>query len=283
MINVLEYLKTLDGYKNNKPIITVGINNIENYYDYYIKNNLLFIIFSTITDDGKNSYFNLAIINPDCITGIYCPYGLKADISKVSANKTNYSTIFTNKMKEIIPKFLDGANSNNFNLAYTKARISVGDEIIRITEDTKINGDIFSIDDYNISLENIVSKPGNIMAKRFRFFTNFSKIESIYIPFEDIRLTPVKDIVDTEILDMVDNLHLNKYGNPRVPGYERIEYSKGNRIFADIADKTKNEKDYTRRYFVSKINNNSFVPLSVEAKEADAWLECNSDFTSEIK
>lgn len=282
MINVLEYLKNLDGFKNNKPIITVGINNIENYYDYYIKDNLLFIIFSTITDDGKNSYFNLAIINPDCITGIYCPYGLKADISKVSADKTNYSSVFTAKMKEIIPKFLDGANNNNFNLAYTKARISVGDEIIRITENTKINGDLFSIDDNNISLENIVGQPGNTMTKQFRFFSNFNKIESMYIPFDDIPLTPIKDIVGDEILDMVNNLKINKYGKPKVPGYERIEYSKGNRIFADIADKTKNEKEYTRRYFVSKINNNSYVPLSADAKEADAWLECDSDFTSEI-
>lgn len=283
MINVLEYLKTLDGFENNKPIITVGINNIENYYNYYIKDNLLFIVFSTAADDGKKSYFNLGIINPDRITGIYCPYGLKADVSKASASSTDYSKTFTAKMKEIIPKFLDGANSNNFNLAYSKARISVGYEIIKITENTKINGDLFSIDDSNLSVENIVGNPGNPMVKTYRFFSKFNKIESMYVPLADVPLTPVKDIVGTEILTLIDNFNINNYGNPKVPGYERKEYFKGDRIFADITDKTKNETEPTRRFFVSKINSNYFVPLSIEAKENDAWLECNSEFTSEIK
>ena len=282
MINVLKYIKTLENYKNYKPIITVGINNIENYYDYYIENDLLFIVFSTVTDDGKNSYFNLAIVNPDCITGIYCPYGLHADVSAVSASSEKYSTAFTSTMKDIIPKFLEGANSNNFNLPYVKARISVGDEIIRITENTVVNGDLFSIDDSNLSVESIVGQPGNPMTKKYRFFSNFSKIESMYIPFIDIPATPIKDLVNDEILTLVDTLKTNKYGDPKVPGYARQEYFKGDRIFADISDKTKGETTYTRRYFVSKINNNNTVPLSVEAATQNAWLECDKNFTSEI-
>lgn len=283
MLNVLEYIKTLDNFEANKPTIVIaGCNTIETYYNYYIKDSLLFIVFQQATDTGSGAYMNLGIINPDAITSIYCNPNLNVNVSDVSSNAGTYGEAFASTIKTIIPNFVTGKNTNNFNIGYNKARISVGSEIIRILDkNVAENGDFLSIDTNEISVGNIVGQPGNIMIKDTRFFTEYSKIDALFIPLIDVPMTPINDIISDDIKTLIENYQYNLFHAKNAPGYRHVPYNKGDRVWIDVTDKSKGLSE-TRRYFVSKLDKNSYIPLSKESKENDAWLECDSAFKTEI-
>lgn len=282
MLNVLEYIKTLDNFDTYKPTIVVGTSTIETYYDYYINNNLLFIVFQQATDTGSGAFMNLGILNPDSITSIYCHPALDVNAENLSSAAGTYSDSFISAMKSIIPNLVTGKNTNNFNIGYSKARLSTGNETIRILDrNVSENDDFLSIDTDELSVGNIVGQPGNIMAKEIRFFTRYSKIDSFSIPLIDVPMTPVNDIIPDDIKTLIENYQYNLYHAKSAPGYHHVQYGKGDRVWVDVTDNSKGLAE-TRRYFVSKIEKNSYIPLSKDAKENDAWLECDSTFKTEV-
>lgn len=281
MLNVLEYIKTLENFNTYKPTIVVGTNTIETYYNYYIKDNILFIVFQQITDTGNGAFMNLGILNPNSITSIYCNPMLNVDANKISS-VDDYKTTFVNTMKSIIPNLVTGKNTNNFNIGYNKARLSTGNETIRILDrNISENGDFLSIDTDELSVGNIVGQPGNIMAKEIRFFTDYNKIDSFSIPLIDVPMTPVYDIIPDDIKTLIENYQYNLFHAKGAPGYRHVQYGRGDRVWIDVTDKSKGLTEI-RKYFVSKINKNSYIPLSKESKENDAWLECDSTFKTKI-
>ena len=276
VLSILSYIKTLDNYGKYHPIICVGCHEIfEEYFDYYIVDNLLYIVGITITDIGSGGYKTISVVNPKAITNIYCDDALQADFSSIALTENVTDVDFKALAKTFLQKCI--SNPNNFDLPYTKVRLLVGDESIRLSEDITLGENIFSIDINELNLGKIVGNPGSPMYGKYRVFTEYDKIQVITVPFSEVFMSPFKDIVGSDILALSDQYRMNHFGVMGVPNYKHQEYAKGDRVWLDVTIK---HKDGTvdpevRKWFVSKVHKNSDIPLSKEAREHDSWLEFN--------
>ena len=141
---------------------------------------------------------------------------------------------------------------------------------------------MFSADVKGIGLENLVSDPGKSLISEYRIFSEVKNIECVSVPLLEANVTPMNEYFNEEIKTMIKNFRVNKYGTMEVPAYKQQEYSRGDRVWIDVTVVSKsgnpeNEQPETRRYFVSKIDKNSYIPLSKEARENDAWIEYDSE------
>jgi len=287
-LKILEEIKKSEKYSpKTHPIITLNNSEIfEEYYNYFIVNNLLFIVNATFTDIGGNPYVRISLVNPKSISSIQCPKELEFDISTIGEITESNSTIFETAAKDILQKL--GTNPNNFGISYNKTRVTIGKESLIMPGDKiKFNGNLFSADVNGIGLENLVSDPGKSLVNEYRIYSDVKNIDCISVPLIEADLTPLLDYFDDDIKTMIKNYRNNKYGTMEVPAYKHQEYSKGNRVWVDVkvvskSGKAENEVPEKRRYFVSKIDNNNHIPLSKEARENDAWLEYDPETNEAI-
>lgn len=287
-LSILKYMKTLPNFGKYHPIITIGDSNVfEEYFDYYIVDNMLFIVGVTITDIGSGGYKTLTMIDPSAINNIHCDDALEADFSAVTDDGTTDAalhTAFVTKAKEIIPAC--AASENNFGLPMQNVRLIVGEESIRlITEGgIHVNGDLLALDVHEYNIGNIVGKPGNSINSKSRIFTTFDQVAAITIPFADTNFSPLKSHAGADIEAACSQYRINhfgSYGKGIIP-YYRNEFAKGDRVWSDVEVVSKsgnpnNTVPETRKWFVSLVNKNSDVPMSKEAKANNSWAEYDPD------
>ena len=285
-LSILSYIKTLEDYHKFHPIICIGCHEIfEEYYDYYIHNNMLYILGISSTDIGSGGYKVISVVNPASITNVYCDDKLKADFTQASEVYPN-SDVLNADFISLAKTFLANCkqNPNNFNLPYSNARILVGDESIRLSKSIEINGDLFSVDITELNIGKIVGNPGSPMCGTFRIFSEFDKIQVISAPFSEVFMSPFASIVSNEVLELSNNYRKNHFSVMGVPNYKHQEYAMGDRVWLDVTIKRKDGtiEPEVRKWFVSKVDRNSDIPMSKEAKEHDSWLEYDPETNEAI-
>lgn len=271
VFDVLAYAKTLDGYKKHKPVITLGANVFEEYFDYFIKDGLIFIVGTTAIEDlDVTAIYTVSIINPSCVKSIHLYKDIKPNIEDIQ--ELNITSNFETVAKTICEGLASG--SHNFNIPIDCGVFNAEDVLGRVNETFKTSGNLYSVEtivqDSN-KFDKMTTKDGSILSNKL-LFSSFDKMESLYVPLHNLFYTPFIDYVPDEIKDMCKTYNKNLHIFNGIPYNENKSYHKGERIKARVDNKGKIEY----RYYVSKINANTESPL-----ESENWLEITENVVEE--
>lgn len=263
VFDVLAYAKTLDGYKKHKPVITLGANVFEEYYDYFIKDGLIFIVGTTTVEDlDVTAIYTVSIINPATVNAIHLYKDINPNIDNMAS--TNTKSNFETVAKKICEGLANG--SHNFGICSSCGVFNCQDVVGRVNDTFKTSGNLFSVETIvqdAVMFDKMANKDGTIMSNKI-LFGEFDKIETLYIPLHVLFYTPFVDYVPDEIKEMCKTYTKSMHIYNGVPYSKNKSYHKGERIKARVDNKGTIEY----RYYVSKINGNTESPL-----DSENWIE----------
>lgn len=264
-LGAFAYLKTLDGFHKHKPIIALSSSVLQEYLDYFIVDGYLFVIgVHDVYNVDAMAVYTLSMVCTDNVKILSTDEVLGADVTKITPMPAGD---WGKAMKDIIQRTASG--ECNHGIPYTSLKICVEDYVNNVNETAKIAGKFFTVDNMAMDATKFaeVGPQGEVYSKR-RFVGEYDKIELVTVPLNGVYKTPLKDYINDEIREYIDqylkNLHI-EHGRAWKTG---TSYHKGENIFVDINTEKDGKVIKTeRKYFVSKVEGNTTLPTS------DYWLE----------
>jgi hypothetical protein len=263
VLDVLSYAKTLEVYKNHKPVFSLGGTIFEEYYDYYIKDGLLFVVGTTAVSDLEiKAMYTVSIVNPVYVKSIHIYKDINPVIEDIPS--LNMKSKFESVVKTVCEGLSKG--ENNFGICTDCAVFNIEDVIGNVNDTFKTSGNLFSVETImqdSRKFDKMMTSDGSILSKK-TLFSSFDMIESLYIPLHKLFSTPFANIVPDEIKELCNNYTKSIGIHNGTPYKHNKSYHKGERVKARVDNKGTIEY----RYYVSKIGCNSDSPL-----DSDNWLE----------
>lgn len=273
-LGIFEYVKSLPGFDKYHPIFTISAAEIfAEYYNYWVKDGKLFVLYPVIdTLQTLPSYLGVAVIKPSAITTLYVPTELQADISKAG----NVAEVdFVSTAKTLLEGFAKG--SHNYGFPNRSPWMLCGSNIIKLTRSITTGSGLFKVDILSLSANQL--HVDGTMIRPNAFVSEYANVEDIIVPLQHLKYTPMWDIVPDEIKE-----HYNIY-------MEKNNLTHGTLITRTIRDRNfaMGEHCYIidiesgkYRYFVSKTDNNSELPIIYDGKMAIPDCPLNDKFYIEI-
>lgn len=274
MIGVLNYLHGLDSFKDNKPWIYMGSNDMyQDYYDYWVTSDGLFVLCSKGAHAIGKAYYALDLIRPSAIVAVFNPENKDVDASKVSGGSS--TDISDSKIKSLLQDLSTG--KDNKNISFNGAIVTMDNgEVAYISDKMKFGSSVFSITEPMIDNSLMVGHLGEPVTVNKNVFVPYNKVNVISVPLQYVNYSPFKSMINGEIKEAVETYLKNLYGEKMVEPYQEFKvYNRGERVIFRYKEEYSNGSlsGYKYKYFVSKIDGNDSIPLSKKSKELDAWLE----------
>ncbi len=274
MINTLKYLHDLDTFKDHKPWIFMGSNDMyQDYYDYWPTSDGLFILCSKAAHAMGKAYYALDLIRPSAIVAVFNPEVEGVDASKISGSDS--SNISSSKIKSIMQDLSTGKDNENINFNGSIVTMDNG-EVAYISDKMKFGSSVFSITEPMIDNSLMVGHLGQPITVNKTVISSYDKVNVISVPLQYVNYSPFKSMINGEIKEAVETYLKNLYGEFMVEPHREFKiYNRGERVVFRYKEQYSNGvlSDFKFKYFISKIDGNDTLPMSKKAKELEAWVE----------
>lgn len=209
-LNILQYLKTLDTFKKNKPTIILSHNEVfTHYHDYTVSNGILEIIYNRPNISSTLSWC-VAFVNPEKIESIHvsetlCPNFAEMIDSIPEIEETSFVD-YTQTIKDILSSCSTGLENYNVSIL-DKVCIKNGNNTCFPIELISILDDIYCLRSYTISV-------GHYMINYDKEIYTFENLSYISIELIDIKkcsaLVHCTDEILTNLNFFLKSLKLDK-------------------------------------------------------------------------